>query len=775
MKNNNTLHRSSRALLVVYLAGATSLCVAQASAPANSVEKAGNEIEEVRVTAQHREQRLQDIPFSVSAISGEAIEAAKMIEIGDLVEVTPSLTFTHSVSSRGEGVIIRGIGTVSFSDGIEGAVGTVVDGVIIGRQSAALRDFDDIERVEVLRGPQGTLFGKNTSAGLLNIITRKPTAEFEGLIGASYASFDEFRVNGILSGPLSEDARLMGRVSAFSNTRDGVIDQRNEALNVDEMNDKSEQGVRAKLLFDATENLSVYLITEYSQQDADCCVWTERELSPNAIQIGALAPFLTASKENRDSALSNITNQESTNKGISLHLEYAHSSGATFKSITAHRRFQFDAFNDADNTPDVLIDRAGTRSKTTQSSQEFQWISPGDQRFDYVLGALVFTQRQDAVSRFSGTIVSPLAPDTGFDLLLVPELLSTDEDKVTDTLNYAIFGQATYELHERWAITAGARVLRDELDIEFLRDVETGIVPGLGLEVALPGLLGVAAQLDATEKDIAAMGMVSLQFFYNDDVTSFITVSRGYKGAGIEFSASNVQILDPESPSNVEVGIRANLLNHKLYVALTAFHTDYNDFQSSVDALGGALTTNIANVRSRGFELEGGVFPNDKLSFNFGMAYVDAIVEDFETPVNCYPGQTMAQGCIEFSPDVFGQSIEGNQLPNSPKWSANIGGSYIIHRSVGSESYISANYSWRDDALFSLAGDTNTTQSAYGLLGASLGYIDKNSGVEFSLWAKNLLDKDYAYVIFENVIFEEGYSQFNGMERHVGADVKWRF
>jgi iron complex outermembrane receptor protein len=305
--------------------------------------------------------------------------------------------------------------------------------------------------------------------------------------------------------------------------------------------------------------------------------------------------------------------------------------------------------------------------------------------------------------------------------------------------------------------------------------VETGFVPGLDLEVALPGLLGVAAVLDARQTDNAAMGMASLQFLYKENITTFVTASRGYKGAGIEFTARSVDVLDPETPFNIEAGIRANLLDSRLYLSVTGFHTDYGDFQSSVDALGGALTTNINNVRSRGFELEAVSYPNDRLSLNFSLAYVDATIEDFDVPVNCYPDQSPSQGCIEISPDVYAQSIEGNHLPNAPEWGANLGASYTFYRSFEGEGYVTGNYSWRDDALFDLGGDPGTTQESYGLLNARVGYSHANSGLEISLWSKNVLDKNYSYVIFENVIFSGGYSQFIGMERQFGADVKWGF
>jgi iron complex outermembrane receptor protein len=752
----------------------TLMGVSSGAFPQQDDEYIGQTIEEVIVTAQHREKRLQDVPFSVSAISGEMIEAANMIGIQDLSEVTPSFSFTPSASARGSGVLIRGIGTVNFSDGIEGAVGTVVDGVIIGRQSAALQDFDDIERVEVLRGPQGTLFGKNTSAGLVNVVTRKPTAELEGLIGTSYATVDERRVNGIISGPISDNGDLLGRLSAFSNTRDGLLEQTNPAADVDKMNDKNEWGVRGKLLFNPTDQLSLYLIGEYHKQDADCCVWTERSLSDNSLQTDSLSPFIDASDENRDSAISNVTHQSSDNKGISLQIEHSFDNGSILRAITAAREFYIDEMNDADNTPTELLDRAGTESTTTQHSQEFQWISPDDESFSYMIGGLYFYQKQDAMSRFSGTIVAPVNPDTGPELLLNPEQLATDQNQLTKSVNYAIFGQATYNFAQRWALTVGARRLHDELKIDFERDVEFNSIAGLGT-VALPGQLGVATELNTTESDDAYMGMASLQLFYNDDITAYFTVARGYKGTGIAFAADSVDVLDPEIPLNIELGIRANLLAQRVYLAATLFNTKYDDFQTSVDALGGSLTTNIDRVQSQGFELEVSGLITDNLALNMNIAYVDAKVDDFATPVECYPDQTANRGCTEISAGVFAQSLEGNQLPNSPKWSANIGFSYSFLQSKQGVAFTNVNYAWRDEALFSLGGDVKTTQKAYGLLNGRIGYNFTSANIELALWGKNILDKNYAYVIFENFIFSGGYSQFNGMERQIGADAKWRF
>ncbi|HUD52017.1 TonB-dependent receptor, partial [Parvibaculum sp.] len=201
---------------------ATAPAEATATAASDTAE-AKNILDTIVVTAQRRKQSLSEVPLAVSVVSGDQFQDAGLSGVDDLQKVAPSITFSQSQSTRGSGMNIRGIGTTTFADGIEGSVGYVVDGVVVGREGGALSDLGDIERVEILRGPQGTLFGKNATAGVINLVTKRPTEDFEAEGRASYGSYNEVKVSGAASGPLTEDGSLLGRFSFFSNTRDGNV------------------------------------------------------------------------------------------------------------------------------------------------------------------------------------------------------------------------------------------------------------------------------------------------------------------------------------------------------------------------------------------------------------------------------------------------------------------------------------------------------------------------------------------------------------------------
>lgn len=747
------------------------------SAVAQNNELSLLELEEVVVTAQRREQRILDIPFSISAISGDTLDQKGITGVDDLAAYTPALTFGASASSRGEGLQIRGIGTTNFADGIEGAVGTVIDGVVVGRQSAALNDLFDIERIEVLRGPQGTLFGKNTSAGLINIITKKPTQESEFIARASYGTFDTAKLNAVISGAIADD-KLLGRLSVYTQSRDGTVDQVNPNLDQSELNDKQETALRAKLLFDVNSDLEIYMIGEYSQEDQDCCVWTERVLSdPNSpsdlyglnnFQVSALSGLLQAGPENRKVAPSSPAGQESTSGAFSVQVDYSLSDKASLRSISAWRKFDTEEYNDPDGTPLAIFDYAGTESDVTQLSQEIQLLMTPMDDLEFVVGALFFDQSIDSSSRFAGT------------LAYSPELIETFSDQTTDIRNIGLFGQVTYQFSDRWALTGGTRIVREDIDITFKRNAGAYTFPvsdptSEPFVLRLPGPLGVDAQLTAKESDTAYTGMVSLQYFINDATTAYGTISNGYKGRGLAVNAKDVTILEPEVPVNVEAGIRSRFFDRRVFTSLSLFRTHYQDFQSSVIELSGVSTVNVDSVVSRGAEFEFSVTPTENFLVSGGVAYIDARIDEYPTLNACYTGQTEAQGCLLLDDGSYGQSIEGNVMPNSPKWSASMNLNWNFYTGNEFQAYINTGYSWRSKVIFDLLGDPNTRQDAYGLLDSRLGFRNTKHGYEIAVWGKNLTDENYALGIFENFIFGSGYSQFLGLERQVGVEFLWEY
>lgn len=238
------------------------------------------QLEEVIVTAQKREQSLQDVAVSVAVISGEELARRNKTQIAELTKLVPGFTFGSGTSDAGRNIFVRGIGTQSFSRAVEQSVGTIVDNVVSASLAGSLLDFSDVARIELLRGPQGMLYGKNASAGLLSITTNNPTPEFGAGFGSRYGSENLLTLNGYVSGPIIED-KLLGRIAGFSNTRDEILE--NKYPGGDDMNDRDDSGYRAKLRWLATDELDVLVTYSHNERDQTCCIGPLRDVTPGSV------------------------------------------------------------------------------------------------------------------------------------------------------------------------------------------------------------------------------------------------------------------------------------------------------------------------------------------------------------------------------------------------------------------------------------------------------------------------------------------------------------
>ena len=394
----------------VGLAGSAVIVLVVASAPAMSQTApahvdsqvapthADDVSDDIIVTAQKRTESAQDVPISLTVISAAALERSNYNEFNDIQRFSPGLVITDSSNSRATGVTIRGIGTSTFSDAIEQSVGIVIDGVVIGRVPGAISDLVDVERVEVLRGPQGTLFGKNASAGVISIVTRQPTNTFEALGSISYATLDEIKLFGAVSGPIVAD-KVLARISGYRNTRDGLI---TNVRTGQDLNNRNEYGFRGKLLLKPVETLDITLAGDYSRRDQRCCTWTTRDITPGnfigAIQrgVGVVAgPQNNQVNLGGDQAFKGADTpdayQRSTIWGVSgeANLDLG---AVSLTSITAFRKWNGQDDLDADQTPlPLLVFNRGT-TRQRQFTQELRLTSPADQFISYVAGGFYFKQ-----------------------------------------------------------------------------------------------------------------------------------------------------------------------------------------------------------------------------------------------------------------------------------------------------------------------------------------------------------------------------------------------
>ena len=740
----------------------------------------------VTVTAQRVEQNLQEVPISVTAIDGDALKARQIDGFDQLQYVAPGLNFNAGVNARQSASTIRGIGTSLFNIGVEGSVGIVVDGVVMGREGAGIFDFSDVERVEVLRGPQGTLFGKNASAGVISIVTKAPSDELEAEFNATYGSFDETDLSGSVSGPLAKGVK--GRISAYSNTRDGYITNVNPNAPQHKINEKDEYGFRGKLAIDLSDTFDVTVGADYAHRDAASGALTLRSASAGGTGSGLLGygvPVIgpvtagygiVAGPDNKQ--IASDAPFTSDMKSYGGYVEANKQFGDfDFVSLTAYREWKSLDNNDADLIPLPMLAVNSGDLDQNQFSQEFRLVSPRNQALTYTLGAFYFHQEIDQDNTQSGT--------AGLDLLgALPSglLLGTDLTSSVEETNIALFGQAEYAVTDKFSLIAGLRILDSDLSAEQFRSVTPGAVgPYAGQNVTPEPLKGDA-------DDTAFVWRLGAQYYLNDDVNLFATVTRGYKSAGIvtgltinatEAGGTTLPTVDPEIPTQIEAGIRATSWDGRLVTNFTAFRSEIEDFQAQALVPGPSGTsifsvTNAGTAETYGLEGEITVLPVDGLTLSTAFAYTNATFDKFpEAP--CYTLQPVgSNACIDADGDGKGdyQNLAGKDLANSPDWVINGLGRYDFGLTANLNAYVQVGVQYRSDAISSNTNDPNTKLDGYTLVDAQLGVAFWDGKGELSVFGRNLTDQDFVEAIVGQSFDTGGYAQFPTFESEQSYGVK---
>tara|TARA_R110000796_G_scaffold81455_7_gene179393 strand:- start:5743 stop:8097 length:2355 start_codon:yes stop_codon:yes gene_type:complete len=757
-----------------------------ASAQEDDGVQENRRLKTVTITAQRVEQNLQAVPISVTAISGAALEARQIDSFDQLQYVAPGLSFNAGINARQSASTIRGIGTSLFNIGIEGSVAIAVDGVVMGREGAGIFDFSDVERVEVLRGPQGTLFGKNASAGVISIVTKDPTDELAAEFNASYGSFNETSLSAAISGPLAEG--VSGRISGYSNTRDGYITNINPNAPQKDINERNEHGFRGKLKFDGSDTFDLTLGADYSKRDQASGALTLRSASSPGIGtgllgygvqvVGPVSAFsgIVAGPDNKQIASDAAFTSEMESYG-----GYAEANQKfgdfDLVSLTAYREWKSLDNNDADLIPRPFLAVNSGDLSQNQFSQEFRLVSPRNQPLTYTLGAYYFHQEMDQANTQSGTAGLDILGALPAGLLLGTDLVSTVEET-----NMALFGQAEYELTDKLTAIAGLRVLNSDISADLSRSVTPGAVgPFAGQSVT-------ASPLTGNTEDTALVWRLGLQYFVNDDVNVFTTVSRGYKSAGIvsgltinatEVGGTELPTVDPEVPTQLEAGIRAVSLDGRLVTNFTAFRSEIDDFQAQALVPGPAgipifSVTNAGSVETYGLEGDVTLLPMDGLTLSTSFAYTHATFDSFsEAP--CYTLQPVGpDGCIDTNADGRGeyQKLDGKALAQSPEWIINGLARYDFDLTQKLGGFVQVGAQYRGDAISSNTNDPNTVLDAYTLVDAQIGVNFWDGRGALSVFGRNLTDEHFVEAIVGQAFDTGGYAQFHSFESEQSFGVK---
>ncbi|GLK48563.1 TonB-dependent receptor [Brevundimonas intermedia] len=710
---------------------------------------------DIVVTARRRDERAQDVPIALTVVNEELLDRTGAYNVGQITQLAPSVQLLTS-NPRNTAITIRGLGA-SYglaNDGLEQGVGIYVDQVYYGRPATATLDFVDLDRIEILRGPQGTLFGKNTTAGALNITTRDPSFTPEGQAELSFGDYGFLQAKATFSGPIVDD-KVAARFSVVSTRRDGVLDN----VTVGEkQNAQDSISLRGQLLFQPTDQLRVRLFADYADLTPDCCtqvyVTAGQTLKPAAQQFAALAAGrgYTPASTNPYDRLADVDSAiqaDQIHRGVSAIVDYDF-GWATLTSVSAWRAWDWGPRNDRDYTALDITRQSANPSWQDQWSQELRLSSNGSNRIDWTGGLYAFHQAVEThgVTEYGADatywLLSPSLPDA----LLDGYTVFNDSRIVTDS--YAVFGQLTWNITDRLHLTPGLRYTYEEKSGTYAATTTGGLATtdttliNRRLGIARPQ----AYAADLSDDDLS--GQVSLSYDVSDDVLAYGSAARGYKSGGINMagipnlpngqpSLTNA-VVKPEVVTTYELGLKTQGFDRRVTANLAAYRTDVEDYQANVvDSGPGALRGYLANAEKvviQGVELDAVARPNEHLDLYANVAWTDAKYDSFANgPCPLEQIGTSTVAC----------DLSGKDLPGVSPWAASVGGEVHGHGGflgLPGQFYGGADASFRSTYNSDASVSRYTEIDGYTILNLRAGFRADN-GWEASVWVRNALDEDY--------------------------------
>ncbi len=749
-----------------------------ATSPALAQEEAADSgrggIQEIIVTAQKVEQNIQDVPLAVTAVTGAALAASGTTSLENLGDIVPSLTFRKGTSMSNNAMFLRGVGTISFSIAAEPSVSTVVDGIVLSRSGQAFTDFLDVERIEVLRGPQGTLFGKNASAGLLNIVSKGGTDEFQAELNLGAYEGSEYRAKLSLSGPLGEG--LTGRLTMSRGSYDGNI---HNVYYKTDVNGYKNYGIRALVDWDASDSARFRIIADYFKADNDCCAEVTGVSRGAVLDAELNLPGGVALGEDQRYVNHNLISRSFGRQwGLTAQGDFDVLGDHTLTAITGYRNYKNTEVREGDYLPRALVGTVelhdpGTEDRTKQYSMELRLASDQTKALTYQIGGFYWksknfqTQTRDDISCATSTL--PVDPLTGGRPCNLTDLVNTIFPTATsisnvDVENYALFGQATYRFTDALRLTGGIRWTHDSVSYTHFR--APGVNATTGLPASGPGISAkpagglVSAGGNGTNTSTGSLsnsnfsGKAVLQYDIANDVMTYASYTRGYKGPAFNIffnhtRPDNSSPIDEETSDAYEYGIKSMFADRRIQLNIAGFLADYKGYQANnFVVLNGALVTNLRNagtVRTKGFEVDALFNPIEGWNINANVAYADAKVRKF----NPNP--------LTNAPDAR----NGTPLPLAPKWNIALGTGYDSSlESIGAKAkiYLNTSYNWTDKQ-FSDLGKGGPIDS-YGIWNASIGFSDLDDNYRLTFLVRNIGDTSYVLL-----------NTSNGQRLHIPRDA----
>jgi outer membrane receptor protein involved in Fe transport len=705
-------------------------------------------LEEVVVTAQKRTQSLQDVPISVSVTSGETLDKFAIGDLGELSASIPNVTIGQNATQ--DSITIRGIGS-GANHGFEQSVGTFIDGVYFGRGRSSRSPFLDIERLEVLKGPQGVLFGKNTIAGALNITTRKPTDEFEASIEGDYFDGnDSYGVTGVVSGPLTDN--IAGRLVVKYRDIGGYIDNRATG---DDDPETEETVARGSLAWDVSDRFDIALKAEVSSYDVDGRQLQMLEGGPFRELFESVDPHYEQKLDDKRSTDNPVFGRDFDNtdaENFTATLNYDFDS-VRLVSISAYTHYDYN-----NNIPASWVANLDTAAKRydedhSQFSQEFRLESSLEGSLEYILGVFYQTEEVDHTQHFDFDTAQAIAD--GFPL---PPFVGRETfDLEQDTDSYAAFGQVTWHFTERLSTNLGLRYTRDEKDLDFSR-MTTGALP-------FP-----TYDLKDSRDDSDVTPSINVQYDWGEDTMVYASFSQGFKSGGFDFESGTP--FEEETVDAWEAGIKSRLADGAVELNASVFHSEFSDLQ--VAAWNGVAfeTGNAAEATTEGLEIDGRWQISDSWMLSGALAYLNAEYDDF--PGATCTAQQQNDHAASGAAGSCTQDLSGEDLQFSPEWSGTVSLEYFREIGSGLEltAMLGADYS---DAYFTaLDLDPHSEQDSFTKVHARI-QIAGESGWSVALVGKNLTDEETTMWVNDVPFFRGAHFASLDGTRNIGIQARYEF
>ncbi len=773
--------RKSLLLSVALAAAAPSIAGAQVtapppppvdSAPAASfpapapVKTAG--LQDVVITARHRTERAQSVPVSLTTVDPQQLKNLGSLNLNQIKQLVPTLII-NAYNPRNIGLDIRGLGSVGFFgyDGLEGGVGIYVDGVLLGRSTESNFDLPDLQDIEVLRGPQGTLFGKNTVSGAVNITTRLPKFKPEAEFSASLGDYNYWQLQGYATGVLGDSDKAAVSLSVHATQHDGFI---KNTITDQKYANQDDKGVRGQVLLQPNSQLTVRIIANYDHSDANCCINTPVNVVTNyangapvavsAVPIpgnagrfaGAGYTLPAINPYRRTTDIDSWNHYAMETAGLSVQADYD-LSGFTLTSITAGSYYNWYPHLDADGVGIPILTAYNNTTHQRQFSQELRITSPLGGAVDYTGGVYVFYQQLNDQQKLSygpdaaGVFLAGGAANLSYAATQAAlNGLTAAATDIPEVYSGAAYGQATWHLTPQLDIIGGARLTYEDKTGDYYQVQQGGgsVAPNSGAQAIRNGYAPIVSY-QLQHSNILPGGLVTLSYQPVPNILSYITYSHGEKSAGLNFinAAATPKVVAPEKIDNYEIGTKTTVLSNRLLLNGDLFWDEDTNFQSTIlgpSGPAGALVAYLASVpkvRSRGLELDSRAQVTDNFSLFASGVFNEAYYET--DPSGPCP--------YELSNKFTSCNLTGRPLAGASKWTGSFGGEYdyplpeLYNRQTlaylgGNILFRTGFYSTGDDSKYSYV-------PGYGVGNLTFGVRQANGIWDLSGWIHNFSNARY--------------------------------